>query len=114
MMDPLGFALENFDAVGRWRNQEEGVPIDTSGTLPDGVKFEGAAGLKKFLLSRPEPFLTTVTGKLLTYALGRGIEDYDAPAIRKILMAARSDDYRFSSVILGIVRSTPFQMRNSQ
>jgi len=114
LMDPIGFSLENFDAVGRWRTAEDGKPIDASGGLPDGSKFEGVAGLQQALLSRPELFVGTVTEKLLTYALGRGVEYYDAPAIRKILADTRNNDFRFSAMILGVVNSTPFQMRRSQ
>ncbi len=114
VMDPLGFSLENYDAVGRWRTQEESLPIDTSGGLPDGSKFTGVAGLQKALLKRPEIFAGTVSEKLLTYAVGRGVESYDGPAIRKILREAEPTDYRFSSIVMGIVRSTPFQMRRSQ
>lgn len=114
LMDPVGFSLENYDAVGRWRTAEEGKPIDASGGLPDGSKFEGVAGLQKALLGRPELFVTTVTEKLLTYSLGRGVEYYDAPAVRKIVREARTQDYRFSSLLLGVVNSAPFQMRRSQ
>ncbi|MGH9627834.1 MAG: DUF1585 domain-containing protein, partial [Bryobacteraceae bacterium] len=114
LMDPLGFSLENYDAVGRWRTVDGGEPIDASGALPDGSKFEGASGLQEALLSRPEMFTTTLTEKLLTYALGRGVEYYDGPAVRKIVREAEKRDYRFSSFILGIVNSTPFQMRRSQ
>jgi hypothetical protein len=114
LMDPLGFSLENYDAVGRWRTAEDNKPIDASGGLPDGSKFDGVAGLQKALLSRPEIFVTTLSEKLLTYALGRGVEYYDAPAIRKIVRDARASDYRFSTIVLGIVESTPFQMRRSQ
>jgi hypothetical protein len=114
IMDPVGFAFENYDAVGRWRTTEFGEPIDAMGGLPDGSKFEGVAGLQKALLSRPDAFLATFTEKLLTYALGRGVEYYDAPAVRKIVQDARAKDLRFSSVILGIASSTPFQMRRSQ
>ena len=114
LMDPVGFSLENYDAVGRWRTAEEGKPIDASGGLPDGSKFEGVAGLQKALLGRPELFVTTVTEKLLTYSLGRGVEYYDAPAVRKIVREARTQDFRFSSLILGVVNSAPFQMRRSQ
>jgi hypothetical protein len=114
IMDPVGFAFENYDAVGRWRTTEFGEPVDAMGGLPDGSKFEGVAGLQKALLSRPDAFLATFTEKLLTYALGRGVEYYDAPAVRKILQDARAKDLRFSSVILGIASSTPFQMRRSQ
>jgi len=114
IMDPVGFAFENYDAVGRWRIAEGGTPVDVAGGLPDGSKFEGVAGLQKALLSRPDAFLTTFTEKLLTYALGRGVEHYDAPAVRKIVQQARAKDLRFSSVILAIAGSTPFQMRRSQ
>ena len=114
IMDPVGFSLENYDAIGRWRTDETGAPIDASGNLPDGVKFEGASGLRRALMSRPELFVTTMTEKLLTYGLGRGLEYYDAAAVRKIVRDAHSKDDRFSSLILGIVNSTPFQMRRSQ
>jgi hypothetical protein len=114
LMDPLGFSLENYDAVGRWRTAEDNKPIDASGGLPDGTKFDGVAGLQKALLSRPEIFVTTLSEKLVTYALGRGVEYYDAPAIRKVVRDARASDYRFSTIVLGIVESTPFQMRRSQ
>jgi hypothetical protein len=114
LMDPVGFALENFDAVGRWRGTEAGQPIDASGGLPDGSEFVGASGLERALLDRPELLVRTLTEKLMTFALGRGVEYYDAPAIRKIVATARDDDYRFSQLILGIVRSTSFQMRSSQ
>jgi hypothetical protein len=114
IMDPVGFAFENYDAVGRWRTIEEERPIDAAGGLPDGSKFEGVAGLQQALLKRPELFATTFTDKLLTYGLGRGVEPYDAPAVRKVVRTAAANDYRFSSFILGIVNSTPFQMRRSQ
>jgi hypothetical protein len=114
LMDPVGFSLENYDAVGRWRKMEDGTRIDATGGLPDGSKFEGVAGLQQALLSRPEVFTGTFTEKLLTYALGRGVEYYDAPAVRKVVQEAGAKDYRFSSFILGIVSSTPFQLRRSQ
>jgi len=113
IMDPVGFALENFDAVGRWRTYEDGLPVDVSGGLPDGSKFAGVDALEQGLLRRPELFVGTFAEKLLTFALGRGIEPYDAPAIRKIIREAEGDDFRFSSVIIAIVNSTPFQMRKS-
>ena len=113
-MDPIGFSLENYDAVGRWRTRDGNAAIDASGNLPGGGTFEGAAGLKQALLSRSDLFVPAVTEKLLTYALGRGVEHYDAAAVRKIVREARESDYRFSSVVLGIVNSTPFQMRRSQ
>jgi hypothetical protein len=113
LMDPVGFSLENFDAIGRWRTVEEGQPIDATGGLPDGSKFTGVSGLEDGLRNRPELFVGTLTEKLLTFALGRGIEPYDAPAVRKIVQDAQAKDFRFSSVILGIVNSTPFTMRTS-
>ena len=111
LMDPVGFSLENFDAIGRWRTHEEGQPIDASGGLPDGSTFSGVSGLEDGLQNRPELFVGTLTEKLLTFALGRGVETFDAPAVRKIVREARAEDFRFSSIILGIVNSTPFQMR---
>ncbi|HZO57223.1 MAG TPA: DUF1592 domain-containing protein [Bryobacteraceae bacterium] len=114
LMDPAGFSLENYDAVGRWRNAEEAVPIDAEGGLPDGSKFAGAAGLRQALMRRPDVFATTFTEKLLTYGLGRGVEYYDAPAVRQVTREARANNYKFSSFILGIVNSTPFQMRRAQ
>jgi len=113
LMDPVGFSLENFDAVGRLRTLEEGQPIDASGGLPDGSRFTGVSGLEQGLLQRPEVFVGTLTEKLLTFALGRGVEYYDAPAVRKIVRQAKGDDFRFTSIILGIVNSAPFTMRNS-
>src|SRR5262249_41574636 len=98
-----------------WRDTSDGnVQIDASGALPSGVTFEGVAGLKQALLQHPELFATTVTEKLLTYALGRGITSYDAPAVRAIVRETHNDNYRFSSLILALVKSTPFQMRRSQ
>ena len=113
-MDPLGFALENFDGTGSWRTNDADAPIDASGILPDGTRFQGPVELQRVLIeSKSEEFVNTVTEKLLTYALGRGVESYDAPAIRSIIREAAPDDYRWSSLILGIVKSTPFQMRRS-
>jgi len=112
MMDPLGFALENFDGLGRWRDSIGATPIDTSGVLPDGTKFNGPAGLREVLLTKKGLFVETFTERLLTYALGRGVEPYDRPAVRKIVREAAADDERWSSIILGIVKSTPFQMRS--
>jgi hypothetical protein len=111
LMDPVGFALENFDAVGRWREFEDGKEVDSSGGLPDGSVFVGVGNLENGLLERPELFVDTLTEKLLIFALGRGVESYDAPAIRKIVKSAAEKEYRFSSLILGIVNSVPFQMR---
>ena len=113
VMDPVGFALENFDAVGRWRSLDEGRPVDASGGLPDGSTFTGVAALEHGLLQRPELFAATLSEKLLIFALGRGLEPYDMPAIREIVRRAQPEQFRFSSLILGIVNSTPFQMRKS-
>ena len=112
-MDPVGFALENYDATGRWRKSEEGQPIDATGSFPGGAEFDGVSGLEKALLERPTLFVGTLVEKLLTYSLGRVVEHYDAPAVRKIVREARSEDFRSSSLILGIVKSKPFQMRRS-
>ena len=113
-MDQLGFALENFDAIGEWRDiYPSGLPIDASAEFPDGTRFDGPAELRQLLLSQSEAFLTTVTDRLLTYALGRGLGASDAPAVRQIKRAAEEDDYRFASLIQGIVTSTPFRMRMS-
>ena len=111
-MDQLGFALENFDAIGEWRDiYASGLPIDASAAFPDGTTFDGPAELRQLLLSHSEDFLTTVTERLLTYALGRGLEAFDAPAVRQIQRGAEGDDYRFVTLIQRIVMSTPFQMR---
>jgi hypothetical protein len=115
VLDPLGFALDNFDAVGAWRTLgEDGSSIDATGVLADDTKVNGPVDLRKALLSRPNVFVGTMTEKLMTYALGRGVEYYDMPAIRAIVHEAARNDYRFSSLILGVVKSTPFQMRRSQ
>ena len=113
LMDPLGFALEHYDAVGRWRRFEAEQPIDATGSFPGGREFDGVSGLEKALLNRPELFVGTLVEKLLTYSLGRVVEYYDAPAVRKILRDARPDGFRFSSLILGVAQSKPFQMRRS-
>jgi mono/diheme cytochrome c family protein len=113
-MDPIGFALENYDGVGRWRSEDAGAPIDASGKLPDGTEFQGPAGLNQLLLTKyRDDFVRTATEKLLTYALGRGVEYYDAPVIRSINRDAARDNYRVSSWILAIVNSAPFQMRKA-
>ena len=112
-MDPIGFGLENYDAIGQWRTEDEGKPINASGTLPSGVKFEGPAELQQALLDDPEVFVSAFTQKLLTYALGRPLEYYDMPAVREIANKASSNDYKFSSIVLGLINSTPFQMRRS-
>jgi len=109
-MDPLGFALENFDALGKWRTESDGAPIDASASLPDGTRFEGVGGLRALLASHPQDFVRTFTEKLLAYAIGRGIEYSDLPAIRKIARDAASQEYRWSSIVSGIVNSTPFSM----
>ncbi len=113
VMDPIGFALENFDAVGRWRDSEWGYAIDVSGGLPDGAEFHGAHGLEDALLQRPDLFVGTMTEKLLIFALGRGLEYYDAPAIRRIVRDAEADNYKISAIITGIAQSGPFQMRTA-
>ena len=115
-MDPLGFALENFDAIGQWRTTSgpENTLIDASAALPDGTKFNGPAELRRVLLSKPDQFANSLTERLLTYALGRGLEYYDAPAVRKILRNATPTEYRWSALILGIAESEPFQMRRSK
>ena len=111
LMDPLGLALENFDAVGAWRTSDNGERVDTSGQLSDGTKIEGVRGLREALLKRPEVFATTVTEKLMTYALGRGLEPEDMPAVRAIVRQSEGENYRFVSLIDGVVKSTPFRMR---
>ena len=114
-IDPLGFSLENFDAIGHWRDLEvEDQPVDASGAVPGDREFQGVGGLEDALMRHPEVFATTLTENLLTFALGRGVEYYDAPAMRKIVSGAEKDGYRFSSIILGIVKSAPFQMRRTE
>jgi hypothetical protein len=110
-MDPLGFALENFDGTGKWRTMDGGGMIDASGVTPDGFPLNGPAGLRDYLMSRPDQFVSTLTEKLLTYALGRGVEEYDLPVIRRIVKDSKPDDYKWSSLVLAIVKSAPFQMR---
>ena len=114
LLDPVGFSLENFDAVGRWRDLEDGNPIDSSSGLPDGSQFANLAEFERGLQARPELFVGTMVEKLLTYALGRGLEHTDAPAVRRIVRDAEQNDFRFSSLILGIVKSVPFQMRTAE
>jgi len=113
VMDPLGFALENFDAIGEWRSQDRwaGIPIDASGELIDGTKVSGPGDLRKALLKRSPQFVQTLTEKLMTYALGRSVEYYDMPTVRQIVRDAARNNYRFSSLVTGIVKSAPFQMR---
>ena len=112
-MDPIGFALENFDAIGQWRMREGEVLIDASGLLPGGRAFTGVGGLEEELLKRPALFVRTLCEKLLTFGLGRGMEPSDAPAIRRIVREAGAEDYRFSRIILRIVGSEPFMMRRT-
>jgi hypothetical protein len=114
VMDPLGFSLENFDGVGEWRTKDQSGPIDASGQLADGTKVEGPVTLRQALMKHPEQFVGTVTEKMMTYALGRGLEYYDMPVVRGIVHDAASNDYKLSSLIIDIVKSTPFQMRKSQ
>ena len=111
MMDPIGFALENFDGIGHWRSTEAGVEINSAGAMQDGTKVAGPAALINALGARPDQFARTVTEMLLTYALGRGTDYYDMPAIRAVVRNATPGNYRFSSIVLGIVKSPPFQMR---
>jgi hypothetical protein len=113
IMDPLGFSLENFDGIGQWRMKEPGGPVDASGQLADGTPVEGPASLRKFILSHPDQFVGTLTEKLLTYALGRGLEYYDMPVVRGIVHEAARNNYRFSWLIMGIVKSVPFEMKRS-
>ena len=114
VMDPLGFSLEHFDAIGQWRTQDAGRAIDASGQLADGTVVDGPVALRRALLKRPEQFAGTVTEKLLTYALGRGLEHYDRPVVRTIVRAAARQEYRFSSLVMGIVESVPFQMTQAR
>ncbi len=113
LMDPVGFALENYDAIGRWRTLEDGQPVDATGGLPDGSQFVGVAGLEAGLLKQPDLFVSTLTEKLLIFALGRGVEASDAPAVRKIVRDTQANDYRLSSVIIGVASSAPFTMRKA-
>jgi hypothetical protein len=108
-MDPLGFTLENFDAVGKWRDVADGVAVDPNASLPDGTQFAGIEGLRTYLADHKEDFVRTLSSKLLTYAIGRGVDYSDQPAIRKIARDAAPNDYRWSSVILGVVHSTAFR-----
>jgi len=114
-IDPVGFALESFNAVGQWRDfDNDGQPVDASGAAPGGSEFNGIDGLENALMARPELFVTALTENLMTFGLGRGVEYYDAPATRKIVRDAEKEKYRFSSLILGIVKSVPFQMRRAE
>jgi len=113
-MDPLGFGLENFNAIGAWRTQDGKFPIDASGTLPDGRSFRGPQELRAILKADRNSFTECLTEKMLTYALGRGLERYDQPAIKEIVHNVASNEYRFSSLVLEIVNSLPFQMRGGE
>jgi hypothetical protein len=114
VMDPIGFALENFDAVGAWRTREAGGAIDASGELADGTPINGVVTLREAVVRQPDLFASTLTEKLLTYGLGRGLDYYDMPVVRTIVRDAARSDYRFSTIVMGIVRSAPFQMRATQ
>jgi uncharacterized protein DUF1585 len=111
VMDPLGFAMENFDAVGAWRTKESGLPLDASGQLADGRTINGVVALRDALVARSDVFVQTLTEKLMIYALGRGLQSYDMPMIREIVRKSARQDYRFSAIIMGIASSPPFQMR---
>jgi hypothetical protein len=113
-MDPIGFALEHFDAVGRWRGDDEGKPIVTASELPDGRVVDGLAGVQALLLAKPELFVSAMTEKLMMYALGRNVQYYDAPAIRAAVRAAAAKNYEFSVIVEGIAASPPFQMRTAE
>ena len=112
-MDPIGFAMENFDAVGRWRERDGQQPIDATGVFPEGTKFEGIPGLKKELLRQPEQFVGTVAERLLMYAIGRNLQYYDAPTVRAVMRDAEPANHTLASLVLGIVKSRPFQMREA-
>ncbi|MEO8099747.1 MAG: DUF1592 domain-containing protein [Acidobacteriota bacterium] len=112
-MDPIGFSLENFDATGKWRDADDGGPIDSSGAFPGGTRFEGASGLKKELVRTPGPFYSTVAERLLMYAVGRNLQYYDAPSVRAIVRGAAPGNYTFASFVLGVVKSKPFRMREA-
>jgi hypothetical protein len=114
VMDPLGFSLENFDAIGQWRSTDGVAPVDASGQLADGTKVDGPVSLRQALLRHPENFVGTMTEKMLTYALGRGLEYYDMPSVRAVVREAAGNQYRFSSLVVGIVKSVPFEMKKAQ
>jgi hypothetical protein len=114
IMDPLGLALENFDLIGAWRDRDGRVPVDASGQLVDGSPLRGPLDLRAALLTRRDAFVTNATERLLTYALGRPVQYDNMPTVRSIVRGAASNDYRFSSIVLGIVESAPFQMRMKQ
>jgi hypothetical protein len=110
-MDPIGFSLENFDLIGKWRDRDNGLPIDATGTLVDGSSVAGIADLRNAVLARADSFVTATTERLMTYALGRSVEYYDLPAVRAVVRGADARNQSFSSLVLGIVKSTPFQMK---
>ena len=111
LIDPLGFALENFDSIGEWRDTEAGQAVNSHGTFIDGSDVDGVAGLRRLLLERRELFVAALTERLLTYALGRTLEPYDMPVVREIVRTAANDDYKFSALVQGIVASEPMQFR---
>jgi hypothetical protein len=110
IFEPIGLAMENYDAIGAWRTQVDGTPIDASGVLVDGTKVDGVVSLRNVLVQYQDQFVRVVAEKLLTYALGRGVEYPDMPLVRSIVRDAAKDKYRFSSLVMGIVKSAPFQM----
>jgi len=110
-MDPIGFALENFNAVGEWRDHDAGRPIDVVSTLADGTAVDGVAGVKQLILKDPQRFVGALTQKLLMYGIGRNVQYFDAPAVRKIVRDAVASDYKFEALVLGVVQSAPFQLR---
>jgi hypothetical protein len=112
-MDPIGFAMENFDAVGRWRDRDGEQGIDATGVFPEGTRFEGIPGLKRVLLGQPEQFVGTVAERLLMYAIGRNLQYYDAPTVRTVMREAKPANNTFASLVLGVVKSRPFQMREA-
>jgi len=112
-LDPLGFALENFDGIGKWREVDGVTKINASGNMPNGAKFNGPAEFRAVLVEQSDAFMRTLVEKLVTYALGRGVEYYDMPAVRRILRESATDEYRWSSLLLAIVKSAPFRMRGS-
>jgi hypothetical protein len=114
LMDPIGFALENYDGTGKWRTTEEGRTIDASGTLFNGAAIDGVVGLRREIAKRPEVFAGVLTERMMTYAVGRGLEYYDMPAVRKVVQDARASNYRFSDIVLGVARSVPFQMKETK
>jgi hypothetical protein len=113
-MDAVGFALEHFDAVGRWRGADEGRRIEASSQLPDGTVVDGIDGVRQMIVGKPEQFATAFTEKLMMYALGRNVQYYDAPTVRAIVRNAAEEDYRFSAIVRGIAGSVPFQMREAK